>query len=267
MLRVLIVEDDPMISEIYKKKFSREGHEVLTAVSGEQVLNLAKREKIDIILLDLIMPKMDGFEVIKNLRSGSYDPKIKIIVFSNMSQSEDREKALELGADGFILKSQYNPSELVAEVVRLSNQYVEQEKNEKRENGEGEKKENPNQKKRILMIEDEDIFIEMFGKKLEQEGLDVTFAKNGAWGIKEALRDEFDLFLIDMVMPAMTGEEMVSRIKLKEKTKKKPIIMLSASVEKEAEKKVRDLGVNDFFVKTQITPTELAKKVLTLLSK
>jgi DNA-binding response OmpR family regulator len=189
MLRVLIVEDDPMISEIYQKKFSREGHEVLTAVSGEQVLNLAKREKIDIILLDLIMPKMDGFEVIKNLRSGSYDPKIKIIVFSNMSQSEDREKALELGADGFILKSQYNPSELVAEVVRLSNQYVEQEKNEKRENGEGEKKENPNQKKRILMIEDEDIFIEMFGKKLEQEGLDVTFAKNGAWGIKEALRD------------------------------------------------------------------------------
>jgi two-component system alkaline phosphatase synthesis response regulator PhoP len=130
MTRIVIVEDDPMISEIYKKKFSEAKFEVFTATTGEEVLNLAKKEKVDVILLDLIMPKMDGFEVTKNLRSGQYDPNIKIIIFSNLNQTEDKEKAMDLGANGFIAKSNYNPSELVAEVERLSNQLEEQKKNE-----------------------------------------------------------------------------------------------------------------------------------------
>jgi len=93
---------------------------------------LAKKEKIDIILLDLIMPKMDGFEVTKNLRSGNFDPNIKIIIFSNLNQKEDKEKAMNLGANGFIVKSNYNPSELVAEVQRLADQVEEQKKNAER---------------------------------------------------------------------------------------------------------------------------------------
>jgi two-component system alkaline phosphatase synthesis response regulator PhoP len=134
MAKIVIVEDDSMIAEIYKKKFSESGFEVLMAVSGDEVLNLAKKEKIDVILLDLIMPKMDGFEVTKNLRSGNFDPNIKIIIFSNLNQAEDKEKAMNLGANGFIVKSSYNPSELVAEVQRLSNRMDEQKKNEERIN-------------------------------------------------------------------------------------------------------------------------------------
>ena len=84
MAKIVIVEDDSMIAEIYKKKFSESGFEVLMAVSGDEVLSLAKKEKIDIILLDLIMPKMDGFAVTKELRSGKYDSNIKIIIFSKM---------------------------------------------------------------------------------------------------------------------------------------------------------------------------------------
>lgn len=132
MTKIVIVEDDPMIAEIYKKKFSESGFEVLMAVSGDEVLNLAKKEKIDIILLDLIMPKMDGFEVTKNLRSGNFDPNIKIIIFSNLNQAEDKEKAMNLGANGFIVKSSYNPSELVAEVQRLADRIEEQKKNAER---------------------------------------------------------------------------------------------------------------------------------------
>ena len=132
MAKIVIVEDDSMIAEIYKKKFSESGFEVLMAVSGDEVLNLAKKEKIDIILLDIIMPKMDGFEVTKNLRNGNFDPNIKIIIFSNLNQAEDKEKAMNLGANGFIVKSSYNPSELVAEVQRLSNRMDEQKKNEER---------------------------------------------------------------------------------------------------------------------------------------
>jgi CheY-like chemotaxis protein len=121
MTKVLIAEDDLMISEIYQRKFTEKGYEVLTAFSGDQVLEIVKKEKIDIILLDLLLPKMDGFQVTENLRNGNYDPNIKIIISSNMSQKEDREKVLALGANGFITKSQYTPSEMVEEIKRLTN--------------------------------------------------------------------------------------------------------------------------------------------------
>jgi DNA-binding response OmpR family regulator len=116
MSHVVIVEDDPMISEIYQKKFEEAGFQVSAVTSGEQILTLAKQEKVDLILLDLIMPKMDGFEVIKRIRGGAYDPGIKIIVTSNLSSREDQDRAMKLGANGFVAKSDYSPSELVAQV-------------------------------------------------------------------------------------------------------------------------------------------------------
>lgn len=267
MAKIVIVEDDSMIAEIYKKKFSESGFEVLMAASGEEVLSLAKREKIDIILLDLIMPKMDGFTVTKNLRSGKYDPNIKIIIFSNLNQAEDKEKAMNLGANGFIAKSNYNPSELVAEVERLANQMEEQKKNAERIHNQNNSQEKKEGEKRILMIEDEEVFLDMFGGKLKQDGFSVTFAKNGVWGFREALRGKFDLFIVDMIIPAMNGEEIVAKIKMEETIKNTPIIILSASIDKTAEKEIKKLNLEGFFLKTQITPSELSKKVSEILSK
>lgn len=255
-----------MISEIYQKKFSEAGFEVLTATSGEQVLGMAKNDRPDVILLDLIMPKMDGFEVVSNLRGGDYDKNIKIIIFSNLSEQEKIDKAISLGANGFVTKSSYSPSELVKEVERLINQYAEQRKNESRLNkGRKEIAENDEKKKKILMIEDEPVFLEMFGDKLEQEGYAVTLADNGAWGLKEALRKDFDLFIVDMVMPAVSGEELVAKLKLEEKTKDKPIIILSASVDDQDRKRVEEMGITEFIVKTQVTPSELVKKISAII--
>lgn len=267
MPNIIIVEDDPMISEIYQKKFADSGYQVFLATSGEQTLTFAKKEKIDLVLLDLIMPKMSGFEVLENLRGGGYDPNIKVIVFSNLSSSEDREKAAKLGANGFIAKSEFSPSDLVKEVGRLLGQYQEQGKNENRAaNGNGNSDAVPPvSAKKILMIEDEEIFIEMFGEKLRQEGYAVSFARNGAWGVKDALAGKFDLFIIDMVMPAMSGEEMIAKLKMEDNTKNIPIIVLSASVEDETAKRVEEMGISAFFVKTQVTPSDLVKKVDELL--
>ncbi|KKP77576.1 MAG: hypothetical protein A2271_00005 [Candidatus Moranbacteria bacterium RIFOXYA12_FULL_35_19] len=267
MVKIIIVEDDPMISEIYQKKFADSGYEVLTADSGEKAVSLNKTEKIDIMLLDLIMPKMDGFEVLQNVRGGEYNPEMKIFVFSNLSQKEDQDKAMKLGADGFIIKADYTPSDLVKEISRRMNQNIESKKNEALQNGDEKlsKKKQENSQKKILFIEDEEIFLEMFGQKLRQDGYTVETANNGAWGLKEALSKDFDLFIIDMMMPAMTGDEIIEKLKLEEKTKNIPIIVFSASVEEHIEQKVKEMGANEFFVKTKIIPSELSKKVGELL--
>ena len=120
MVKIMLVEDDPMIAEIYKKKFELAGFEVINAVTGKEVLKFASEDKFDLILLDMVLPEMSGMDVLKQLRqSGQFDPKLKIIVLSNLNKTEYEKEARENGADGFIGKTQYNPSELVVEIQRL----------------------------------------------------------------------------------------------------------------------------------------------------
>lgn len=119
MQKMLIAEDDQMLQDIYKMKFSNSGFEVFVADNGKIALEIAKKEKIDIVLTDSIMPEMDGLELIKNLRSGEYDSNIKIIMLSNLSQKEDRDNVMQLGATGFIAKTDFTPAQLVIEVNKI----------------------------------------------------------------------------------------------------------------------------------------------------
>lgn len=259
-----------MISEIYEKKFSEGGYEVLTADSGEKVLTLAKQGGVNSILLDIILPKMNGLEILKKLRTENYDPGIRIIMCSNMSQEEERKKADELGADGFLVKSEYSPSDLVKEVTRLLNQFNEEEKNNgviinSNIHGEPLPADNPSKTGRILMIEDEEVFQEIFGEKLRQSGYNVDFASDGSEGLKKALEGEYSLFIIDYMLPGITGEEIAAKLKLDDKTKDVPVVILSASADDSAQKRLEDMGVTAFYVKTQIIPSELTKKVEEIL--
>ena len=269
MARIIIVEDDPMISEIYQKKFSDSGFEVFVVDNAEKALVVARTEKVDVVMTDLIMPKMDGFQLIEELRGGGYDKNIRNIVTSNLSQREDREKAMNLGANGFLAKSDYSPSNLVKEVERLMDQYKHQQENESKSDSPEQGSDNGGDvesgKKKILLIEDEEVFIDMFGNKLKQDGFEVDFARNGAWGVKEALRNDYDLFIMDMVMPAMTGDEMLEKLKMEDKTKDVPVIVLSASVDDGVAKKIIGMGAQEFFVKTQVTPSQLSEKARELL--
>lgn len=269
MSKIIIVEDDPMIAEIYFKKFSSSGFEVFSAATAEQALKFASNEKIEVIMTDLIMPKMDGFQLIEKLRGGEYDAEIKIIVTSNLSQKEDRDKAIQLGANGFITKSEFSPSELVDEVNRLLSQYRKQKKNELVSSGKVKRpiQDKDGKQRKILLIEDEDIFIDMFGEKLRQDGFLVESANNGAWGLKEAMKNKYDLFVIDMMMPSMTGDEIVEKLKMEDKTKNIPIIILSASVDDEVAKKVLAMGATEFYIKTKITPSDLSDKIINILNK
>lgn len=264
MSKIMLVEDDQMIAEIYQKKIEAAGHEVRIASSGKEVLRLAAQESFDLILLDMVMPEMGGMEVLKELRhSGDFDADLKVIIFSNLSENEIQKEAMDNGADGFIGKTQFSPSDLVAEINRNLKEFEERKKNKARLNGEKSNLELNG--KNILLIEDEEIFLEMFGKKLEDDGFHLEYAKNGAWGLKAAMEKNFDLIITDMVMPAMGGEEIVKRLRDEEKTKSIPIIVISASVTDRERDLVKSYGVSDFLVKTHIVPSDLARRIREIL--
>lgn len=105
MKKVLIAEDDMFIASAYKTKLETMGVEVRIAEDGVETLATLKDFKPDVIVLDLVMPKQDGFETLKILKTHDQYKKIKVIVASNLSQEEDMKRSYELGADGFMIKS------------------------------------------------------------------------------------------------------------------------------------------------------------------
>ncbi len=271
MPKILFVEDDQFIAEIYKKKFETSGLDAINVGTGKAVLRAVKEDSFDLILLDLVIPEMSGKEVLKELRTNDeYDKSLKIIVFSNLSSAEDRDECLQLGANGFISKTDYTPTEVVDEIRRFLHQFSEQEKNGSRESG-GAIGSGPQERqngKKILFIEDEAVFIEMFGKRLRDEGYDVIVRNEGSSGLEAALAGGFDMLITDFMMPGVGGDEIISRLRQSEHGKSVPIVLLSASVDDGQLDDVTERdSVNQVFLKTRITPSELAHVVNKLFGK
>lgn len=119
--KVLLVEDDPFIRDIYTVKFSQEGFEVVIADNGVEALKKMQQFIPNVILLDIVMPYMDGMETLKNIRSREEWRKIPIIMLTNISEKEKINESEEYGINDYLIKSHFTPSEVVQKVKNLFN--------------------------------------------------------------------------------------------------------------------------------------------------
>lgn len=119
MTKIMITEDDAALRDIYSSRFQAEGYDVVTASDGEEALSVAVKEKPDLIILDIMMPKISGFDTLDILRATPETKGTKVIVMSALSQSADIEKGKSLGADEYLVKSQVTLSEVVEKVKEL----------------------------------------------------------------------------------------------------------------------------------------------------
>ena len=272
MTKILFVEDDPFISEIYTKKFETSGFEVVPALTGRDALKKALEAPYDLVMLDMVIPEISGMEVLKELRTNKeYNSDLKVVVFSNLSGPQERQDALAAGANGFISKTDFTPSEVVNEVRRYLDQFASQAKHAESEVGAisgaptvplTDTLPEPGTEKRILLVEDEPVFIEMFGKALRDLGYAVVTERNGQSGLDRARAGSFDLIITDHLLPSMTGKAIIEALRAEEGTKNLPIFLLTASLEEEEVKALEESGaVQRSFLKTKVTPSELAEIV------
>jgi DNA-binding response OmpR family regulator len=119
MKKILVAEDDRFLLSAYNIKLKREGFEIITAMDGEEVLAVLKKVKPDLIILDLIMPKKDGFTVLKELKANEKWRDIPVLVASNLGQEEDIQLCKELGAADFIVKSDLSMTDLIEKIKKL----------------------------------------------------------------------------------------------------------------------------------------------------
>jgi len=114
--RVLLAEDDRFLRRAAEARLRRHGLEVLTAVDGEEALRIARAERLDLVLLDVVMPKLEGFEVLKLLKEDAATASIPVIVLSNLGQERDVAQAKALGAVAFLVKAHLSLQDLVDRV-------------------------------------------------------------------------------------------------------------------------------------------------------
>ncbi|MBZ9572653.1 response regulator [Patescibacteria group bacterium] len=116
MAKILIVEDDKFLRELIARKLIQEKFKISEAVDGEGGLKKIKEEKPDLILLDLILPGIDGFEVLSKMKDDPALASIPVIILSNLGQREDVERGLKLGAVDYLVKAHFTPNEIIEKV-------------------------------------------------------------------------------------------------------------------------------------------------------
>lgn len=113
---ILLVEDEPTLQKTLSLALQHEGYEVKNALDGEAGLKLARETNPDLILLDLILPKMDGFEVLDELKKDDATKDIPVLVLTNLESTQDIEKALALGATNYLVKANYDLKDVIEKV-------------------------------------------------------------------------------------------------------------------------------------------------------
>lgn len=113
---ILIVEDDPVLLKMYTEKFTFDGFHVLNAKDGEEALTIALKEKLDVILLDIMLPKMSGTDFLEKFRENPKGKNVPVIALTNLTEEAEKQRALKLGVKAYLVKAMQTPEDVVEKV-------------------------------------------------------------------------------------------------------------------------------------------------------
>ena len=116
--KILIIEDEEIIVDLLQRKLTNEGYEISVARNGEEGLKMIKEERPDLVLLDIIMPKMSGFQVMEEMNKEESLKEIPVIIISNSGQPVEIGRAQQLGAKDWLIKTEFDPKEVLEKVVK-----------------------------------------------------------------------------------------------------------------------------------------------------
>lgn len=117
--KILIAEDDDLIAEMYASKFKKDGFEVDIAQDGQETIRKASENLPDMVLLDVVLPKKSGFEVLQAIKNNIKIKQIKVVLLTNLGEAGDIKKGIDLGADAYLIKAHSTPSEIVEKVKEV----------------------------------------------------------------------------------------------------------------------------------------------------
>ncbi len=259
--RILVVDDEPQNLELIEAMLTSSGYEVLLAGGGEEALRLARERKPDLIILDLMMPGMSGFEVCARVKTDPQTGGIPVLFVTALSQMSDKERALAAGGDDFLTKP-FQRAELLTRVeallkVRHLNRDLDRALAYLHELEVARHAQQPRKPAApapaalgaasILVVDDELLARQLFADLLREAGYVTHEAENGQQALGIARQETIDVVLLDIMMPGMSGLEVLA--KLGELTPDSPVIIVTANPTSDNAIAALRLGAFDFIVK------------------
>jgi CheY-like chemotaxis protein len=235
---ILVIDDDPKAQDILRRYLEAEGHSVAIAADGKSGLALAAEINPSLITLDIMMPGMDGWSVLSQIKSDENLRDIPVVMVSiigekNMSQSLGAVDHLSKPVDRDKLKA------LVRRYSKLG---------------------------RALLVEDDDAARELVSRALASIGWTSVEAENGAVGIEKFGDGEFDLIILDIMMPVMDGFGFIRELRKTEKGRSVPVVVLTAKDLTKKERKILNGNVEEIFLNEETSVDELVKEIEKLLA-
>lgn len=265
--RILIIEDEPVLLEVLNTKLEHAGYEVVRADDGEKGLSSIKSEHPDLVLLDLLLPKKSGLEVLEEMRKSKEFSSLPVIVISNSGQPVEVKRVLELGAKDYLVKADFDPDAVIEKVKHVLGENGGRGRGEKKEDvvlpviKQG-KREN---ELRVLVVEDDKFLRSILAAKLRQEGFEVEEAADGGEAMKKIEEFKPKSVLLDLIMPDIDGFEVLKRMKESEEFSKIPVLVLSNLGQDEEIRRAKELGAKDYLVKAYFTPGEIVIRMQKIL--
>jgi two-component system cell cycle response regulator len=272
--RILIVDDDPRNVKLLSAKLAKSQYEILQAYGGMEALEKAIKTSPDLILLDIMMADLNGYEVTKWLRNESKTAHIPVILITGMDSSKDKIQGFESGAEDFLSKP-VNTFELLARVKSMLQlrHYQEQllmlGRSEKKfafsENQKGVIEPEKNLP-RVLLVKDDEKDTKLIKSYLHSQPYHVMLAGNGKEALDLAITEKIDLILLDIMMPGVDGFKTCKRLKEMDETRNIQIILITNLSELEDKIHGFESGADDFLFKP-INSWELLARIKVLLKK
>lgn len=274
--RVLVVDDEPKNVKLMSAILKTAKFDPVEAIDGPSALEIARKEMIDLVLLDLMMPGMSGHEVLKELKKDPKTKYIPVIIVSALSSNDDKVEGLLTGADEYLTKP-VNKTELIARVnsILKLRQYQEQLKS-RVESAEHFSEFNNDElvsrlsrtggARHVLLVEDGDKDVKWFLSILPVDTFKITVVGSGGEAIKVLQKEKIDLVLLDLLLPDMDGYAVCEVIKKMEKIMQPQIVMVTCVSDVESKLRGLDAGVDDYIVKP-IDAREIRLRMKLLLKK
>jgi CheY-like chemotaxis protein len=264
--KILIIEDNEFLGEIVLNKLLKSGYDVKLAEDGELGLKEIRESAPDLVLLDIVLPKMNGYEVLEACQQDEKLSEIPIVVVSNSGEPVEIERVLQLGAKDYLVKANFDPDEVLQMVARVLG------KGEEKKADEKVKVETPvvstkeNEEPKILVVEDDDFLRDLMAIKLSKKIHSIFYASDGEKAIELTQKEKPDLILLDLILPGMGGFEVLEKIKSDPSVRDIPVIILSNLGGEEKIEKGRELGAEDFLVKANFSIDEIIDKMRNYVS-
>lgn len=251
--KILIIEDDVVLGEILKKKLTNEGYDTTLSIDGAVGLQMIRDLKPNLVLLDILLPTLNGYEILEAKREDLNIKEIPVIIISNSGQPVELQRTLELGALDYFIKAQLDPDDIISKVKMLAPRV---------EAGAPSSLSD----KKILLVEDDSFLSDVLTRKLTNEKCTVLHATTGEAAVEISAKEVPNLILLDLVLPGINGFETLQKIKSDEKTKHIHVIILSNLSQQEDIDRAKTLGADAFLVKAISTPTEIFTTIQSILA-